>query len=300
MQDEGGSDANEDENRGLPINALPLVQRLRHWLSTSMQYIGPRTSTLALFVSLGAFFVSSGALIISSLQYKAVTRHHRLSVKPHVNVIFYLEGALNQRNGIYIANPGLGPAIIKAVSVEMGGKSYSAVNKHTWRNVLHDLSIEPNCFKYRLLHPEGALKSGEEFELLTLTHANPPIVDGRHCQIELERLLMAEGLKVRIQYESMYGEPHERIVESPVDDIKLELSRARMHHVASKIVGQVQSMLPQFQQLVDRLQQMQVDTIKRMADLEGLMLLRELYEDPPGAPPGWWLQQRGSPVKPKD
>jgi hypothetical protein len=40
--------------------------------------------------------------------------------------------------------------------------------------------------------------------------------------------------------------------------------------------------------------------MKRMADMAELMLLHELYEDPPGALRGWWLQKRDSPMNPRD
>jgi hypothetical protein len=126
-------------------------------------------------------------------------------------------------------------------------------------------------------------------------------VNERACHIELLKFLKAEGLKVRMQYESLYGEPHEAISESWIDnDTILDIALTTMQQIAPKIVEQVQSMLPQFQQLVDRLQQMQVNAIKRMPDLAGLMLLQELYEDSPGAPRGWWFKQRVSPMKPKD
>src|SRR5919108_799517 len=184
----------------MPMNTSTLVQRIGHGISTSIQYIGPWLSTLALFISVGAF-------IVSSLQYRAVTRHYRLSVRPHMNVNLYLEGGLSERNGIYIENPGLGPAIIKALSVEVGGKSYSTVDKRLWQNVFHDLTIPPGCFRQRSMQSGSVLKSGEELALLTITHATPPIVDGHLCHIELLKFLKAEGLKVRIQYDSMYSEP---------------------------------------------------------------------------------------------
>ena len=119
-----------------------------------MHYIKSQSRVLAFFVSIGAFLVSCGALLLSSSQYDVATkqdavveRHYRLSVKTHVNVIFYLEGRRDQKNGIYLANRGLGPAVIKAVSVEVGGKSYRASYKHPWRSALRDLNIIANCFK---------------------------------------------------------------------------------------------------------------------------------------------------------
>jgi hypothetical protein len=276
------------------MNTSALVQRIGHGISTSMQYIGPWLSTLALFISVGAF-------IVSSLQYRAVTRHYRLSVRPHVNITFVLEGGRDERNGIYIANLGLGPAIIKALSVEVGGKSYNAMDKRVWRNVFHDLTIVPGCFRQGWAQSGSALKSGEELALLTITHANPPIVDGHSCHIELLKFLKAEGLKVRMQYESMYGEPDEAICESWIDSGTIsDISTAMMQQLAPKLAEQLQSMLAQLTHLADQMQRSHVDAMKRMADLAGLILLHELYEDPPGAPWGWWLQKRASPMNPQD
>jgi hypothetical protein len=280
--------------RRIGLSFSTFVQRIGRWFSTSVQH-------MALGISILAFIISGGSLVVSSWQYSAVTRHYRLSVRPHVNVIFYLEGGRSERNGIYIANPGLGPAIIKALSVEVGGKSYSAADNRPWPNVFRDLTLAPGCFRQTWVQPGSVLKSGEEIALLTTTHANTAIVDGRLCQIELLKFLKAEGLKVRIQYESMYGEPRETIDESPVDSGMIsEISTAMMQQLAPKLVEQLQSMLAQFKQLGDQMQQANVAATKRMADLWGLILLQELYEDPPGAPRGWWLQKRDHPINPQD
>jgi hypothetical protein len=104
------------------MNASALVQRIAHWICTFVQHMGAQISTLALIISVGA-------LIVSTLQYRVVRKHYRLSVRPHVNFTFILEGGTAERNGIYLANLGLGPAIIKALSVEVGGKSYNAMDK---------------------------------------------------------------------------------------------------------------------------------------------------------------------------
>jgi hypothetical protein len=145
------------------------------------------------------------------------------------------------------------------------------------------------------------LKSGEELTLLTVTYANPPVVGGYSCHIELQKFLAAEGLKVRIQYESMYGEPHETIAESPVDsDTISDIATVMMQQVAPKLVEQLQSMHAHLTQLRDQMQELHVHATKRTADVAELMLLQELYEDPPGAPRARWLQQRGSPIIPQD
>jgi hypothetical protein len=60
-------------------------------------------------------------------------------------------------------------------------------------------------------------------------------------------------------------------------------------------------MTVQLTHLADRMQQSQADFTKRLAaDLAGLMLLQELYEDPPGAPRGWWPRKIGHLMNPQD
>jgi hypothetical protein len=144
------------------------------------------------------------------------------------------------------------------------------------------------------------LKSGEELALLSVTRANSPIVEGRLCTLELLRLLKAEGLKVRMQSESMYGKPKEAISESWVDsDTISDLTTPIMQQVlVPKLTEQLQTTLAQLTPLVDQMKQLHDKTMKRMADLWGLMLLRELYEDPPGFPRDWWLPQKDSPMEP--
>jgi hypothetical protein len=258
--------------------------RIKRWFSTAAGRMGP-------WIAILAFIISIGSLTIASWQYRAVTRHYRLSVRPHVVITFPLEGGTGERNGIYLANPGLGPAIIKALSVEVGGKSYDAAEQRVWKNIFRDLGLVLGCFRQGWAPVGTAIKPGDEIGLLTVTHAKPPVVDGRSCHIELLKFLRAEGLKVHMQYESMYGEPHEAIGESWVDSeiISDTAVGIMQQHVVPKMVKQVEGMLPQLHELVDRLQRMQDKTIKYMSYSGELMLLHYLYEDPTGAPPDWWV-----------
>jgi hypothetical protein len=256
------------------LNTPSFIYRIGRWFSTFVQRIAPQISTLALIISFGA-------LLVSSLQYCAVTKHYRLSVRPHVVPNFVLEGGKDERNGIYIANPGLGPAIIKAISVEVGGKSYDATDKRVWQNAFRDLTIVPGCLRRGWVESGNALKSGDEWALLTITHANPPVVGGYSCHIQLLKFLKAEGLKVRVQYESMYGEPYEVVRESWIDDGTIaEIGTVMVEQLVPKLGEQLQSMQTQLTQTLDRFQQTSADMEKRMAGLWGQMLLRELYKHP--------------------
>jgi hypothetical protein len=261
--------------------------RIKRWFSSAAERTGPWLAVLAFNISLGSFTVASW-------QYLAVTRHYRLSVRPQVVITFTLEGDMDGKNGIYFANLGLGPAIVKALSIEVGGKSYDAMDKGVWRNVFRDLTIVPGCFRQSWTQSGSALKTGEELALLTLTHAKPPVVDGYSCPIELLKLLKAEGLKVRMQYESMYGEPHEAIGESWIDsDTISEIEIAMLQQIVPKLVEQLQGQIAQVQQMADQMademQQVEADTKKHFAEFWEQKLLEELYEDPPGAPPDWWV-----------
>jgi len=218
-----------------------------------------------------------------------------------VNINSYLEGGLEERNGIYIANPGLGPAIIKDLSVEVGGKSYNQTDKRMWPNLFHALEISPLCFRRRSIQLGGVLKPGEEVALLTVTHAKPPVVGEHVCHIQLLKLLKAEGLKVRIQYESMYGEYHEATSEPGIDsDLISEISAAMLVQMAPQLEEKLRGMLSQLTQVAEQMQQSQADMTKRMAELSGQMLFFELYEDPPGAPRGWWVWRKVRFMIPQD
>jgi hypothetical protein len=90
---------------------LTFLHRTGRWFLTALKDRDPHIASIALIISIGA-------LIVSSWQYSAQIEHNKLSVKPHMAVTYILESGKRERNGIYVSNPGLGPAIIKTVSVE--------------------------------------------------------------------------------------------------------------------------------------------------------------------------------------
>jgi hypothetical protein len=168
----------------------------------------------ALLVSLVALVVSGFAAGVSLWQYQAAVTHNKLSVKPHVAVTVQLEGGLLERTGMYISNEGLGPAIINTITVEVGGKSYDATNPYVWRNIAHDRNLEINCFRRGFAKLGSVLKAGEERSLLVVTQALIPVVGGKICHEELLQFLQSDGLKVRVDYASMYGDSWETIGDS--------------------------------------------------------------------------------------
>jgi hypothetical protein len=154
-------------------------------------------------------------------------------------------------------------------------------DKRSWRNVFDDLAIVPGCFRRGWVESGSALKSGEEWLLLTITHADPPVVGEHLCPIELLNFLKAEGLKVRVQYESIYGESYEVVRESWIDDDTIsDISTALIQHLVPKLKEQLQDTLEQLKKFRDHMQQMQAKMDKHTADLLGQILLRELYEHP--------------------
>jgi hypothetical protein len=88
-------------------------------------------SIAALGVSIAAYQVSSAQRDIAHSHLEAVRKHQQLSVKPNVRVVAYFEGQ-DRRNGIYITNVGLGPAIIKSVQIIDSTTTYQLPGLNPW------------------------------------------------------------------------------------------------------------------------------------------------------------------------
>jgi hypothetical protein len=82
-----------------------------------------------------------------ALKYQSgITRqHNELSVKPTLRFVPYLEGD-GRRNGIYIANVGLGPAEVTGLKLVVAGQHYDLMEKGSHRTVLRTVKANLFCF----------------------------------------------------------------------------------------------------------------------------------------------------------
>jgi hypothetical protein len=88
-------------------------------------------STLALVISIAA-------LVIAWFEYAASREHDRLSVKPIVKVAFKLTGQ-DDGDGFFIANNGLGPALIKRLKIFWNNKLIDKPDEKAWAEVFDNM-----------------------------------------------------------------------------------------------------------------------------------------------------------------
>ncbi|MCA0177976.1 MAG: hypothetical protein LCH73_17085 [Proteobacteria bacterium] len=160
------------------------------------------TKRIELYLSVSAVAISVVALLLSWYQLDVGRRHNQLSVRPLLLLTPHLEGPTG-RNGLYLSNQGLGPAILRDIRVTVGEQSFEGLGKSKWREVLIALDSDPNCFALAWPQEQSALKIGEEIALLSPTKAG--ILS---CGVATMVLLTQRRFTVDIQYESLYGDSH--------------------------------------------------------------------------------------------
>lgn len=169
------------------------------------------------YLSVTALLVAIVALFVSWWQLTVTKEHNRLSVRPKIVVTPYLEGD-GGRNGVYVSNPGLGPAIIKSMKVTIGQSTFEGVGANLWPQILKTLDINSLCFAKGWPNNDAVVKSGEELLLLGTTKA-----DVKLCSLEALKLLNKREMTITVTYESMYGERFQ--FEGPTQLNNSELSR---------------------------------------------------------------------------
>ena len=196
------------------MDTPPPERRSRNWIPI-----------LALIASVGSLGVSISSVFISSSYYRAVTTHNKLLVKPYVSVYVALAGP-GRKNGIYMANHGLGPGFIKKLWVQGGGRTYDGFDRNLWQNIIKDLNswknynLSSTCYKEVFIQPDSIITAGQNEPIFSPTDAKIA-----QCDIELLRFLEAfheRGLKIYVHYESIYNDVYESIAESWFDQEKLD------------------------------------------------------------------------------
>lgn len=159
-----------------------------------------------------ALIISMASLAATFWQAELTRTHNKLSVRPKIISTHHLYGS-DGKNGIYLSNVGLGPAIITGLKVEVNGNSYSGLGTNRWPEALRAININSSCFRQAWPLRESTLKSSEEVALIELTAEKP-----KECLVDLLRLLVANGVTITLDYESMYNEPASHKATLKIDD----------------------------------------------------------------------------------
>jgi hypothetical protein len=153
-------------------------------------------------ISLSALFISFLALGLAWWQLELGRKHNKLSLKPLLTITPYSEGK-DGKNGVFISNQGLGPAILKDFTVTIDGKTYKGLGENKWTEALKAAKTEPLCYKHGWPTSNSIIKVGEEIAILTPTAANIPI-----CNLAMFVLQMGKNISISIEYESLYEEKY--------------------------------------------------------------------------------------------
>lgn len=152
--------------------------------------------------SAAAVLISITAAVFAWQQVEVGRVHNRLSVTPILQITPYLEGK-SGRNGLFLSNDGLGPAIVKSFEVRSNGITASGFGADRWDEIIATTAANPLCFGRGWPKGETTLKAGSEVPLVYVTKAE----GAEGCMAELVKLVGGSAIEIEIGYESIYGEP---------------------------------------------------------------------------------------------
>jgi hypothetical protein len=165
-----------------------------------------------------ALFISIFAAVFSWQQVEVSRVHNRISVAPILHVTPYAEGK-SGRNGLYVSNVGLGPALIKEFRASSGAFVAEGFESDRWIDILAAAKINPACFATGWPRLDSVVKAGEELPLVHVTKADGADI----CYTEMIKLIGGTGVEVAVTYESVYGEQKRMSETSKVNSRSVNL-----------------------------------------------------------------------------
>ena len=186
-----------------------------------MNHIAIQSIAAALAVCISIF-----AAVFAWQQVEVSRIHNRKSVAPILQITPYMEGK-NRRNGLYLSNDGLGPAIVRGFSVKSGGVVASGFASDRWAEILATTSANPVCFATAWPKGETAIRAGVEVPLVYVKNAE----GAELCMGELVKLIGGPPIEITVEYESIYGEAIHRSANSRVFSSTLDT-------LYKKLIGQ--------------------------------------------------------------
>jgi len=166
-----------------------------------------------------AIFLSFTALIVSFWQASISQKAVSLSVQPFVQITPYLEGP-GGRNGIFIANIGLGPAVFLDATIQINGKETS-ITEDNWQSLLQEIKVNDLCFSKSWLPKGSGLAKEKEVPIISLGRTDSPA-----CTLDLITLLGQNNISIKLIYKSMTNDFYEKTEILPGSNIIKDVQRA--------------------------------------------------------------------------
>jgi hypothetical protein len=147
--------------------------------------------------SIIAIIISVGALIISFWQGYLTRKHNKLSVKPHL-VFWANYFADSGETGVFIKNYGIGPAVIKKISIFIDGEIFIENDQNDFhKQAISQVEFQSGNLRFYEIPKDIIFPVGKIERFLWETqnyYSNPDIKTG------------FDRLNYKIEYESIYGE----------------------------------------------------------------------------------------------
>ncbi len=163
-------------------------------LEESMKKLNADTVT-----AIASVIIALAAIFISVWQGVETRKHNQLSVTPKLDI--FQESRQKVRSiGLFIANHGLGPAIIGDIIISVRETQFKVNTENGLIEVLDKLGINEQWVQYHYISQGSYFQAGERRLLLAADRSKINIDDEHRFKGAISLL------KVRIDYESVYGE----------------------------------------------------------------------------------------------
>ncbi|VWC73221.1 hypothetical protein BCO18175_02176 [Burkholderia contaminans] len=157
--------------------------------------------------------VSAGAGLWAAWATHESYTSNRLLNRPYVITTQYFDDT-GRKYGIYLSNAGLGPAIIKSMTVTVGGRRYTGLGASIWPQFRTDLGISTtDCFRTGWPLQDSVMKAGEEVPLFTVSGAA-----NLACHVQMLKLLADNSIVIEIKYASLYGDEFSAMEDMRLND----------------------------------------------------------------------------------
>ena|SRR5687767_15044830 len=157
----------------------------------------PRRETASTVAAVAATITAVVAVLIAFLDNHQMRQHNRLSVLPHVRVYLYRDGLTNGE--VRLSNEGIGPAIVRGVTIRWTRPGGPDTVFHSWREAAESLragGVRLNGWSD--LDSASAIGVQREMRLLGFeTDSVGPGGDPFPAFVE--------RLRVQVRYTSIYG-----------------------------------------------------------------------------------------------
>ncbi|MFD2936927.1 hypothetical protein [Spirosoma flavum] len=151
-----------------------------------------RRINIELLLGISATFLSLAALVVSIFQTKIAREQQEASVWPRIATS---DNVLDLNFSFSIGNQGIGPAIIKSISIFYRGKKYETLSLVLFQQAGH----LNGGYVYSDPEPETVLKAGDELDLFKLSRDDEPL------SYKLKNVVNDSSFHFRVRYADVYG-----------------------------------------------------------------------------------------------